>query len=331
MDPFEERAVEARPVKTSRIAGFSQRLLALAVDGVVLAAIGYALGSLLGERLAPVGTPARLVGLLVIIPYLGVLGSEVGNGQTVGKMLLRLRVVDANGRPLPLGKSLLRAALLGLPWTFNGVRLASLGAAAMAALWVIGVVVFGLGLAIVVTYVINGRTRQALHDLLVGSYVIHADGLGLPAPAQSTRRPLVASIAWISLVAVGTLAGGIAARRYLEREFPPALLESLLAIPGASSAEIKHVKTKQIAVSGEKRSAASESLVAVLWYRGPVEDTKKAADEVAAVLLSHHPQAMAIPTLAVTVIRGWDVGIAWKRSWQSFSKTPAEWQAELRR
>jgi uncharacterized RDD family membrane protein YckC len=328
MEPSKEPVVETKPGPTSRIAGFWQRLGALAIDALVLGAIGFLLGSLLGERLAPVGTPARLVGLLVVVPYLAVLGSEVGNGQTFGKKLLRLRVVDANGRPLPLSRSLARAMLLSLPWFFNGMRFGSLGPAVMATLWVAGVLVFGVGVAIVGTYVLNRGTRQALHDLLVGSFVIHADGLGLRAPAASTRRPLVASIAWIALVAVGTLAIGFAARRLLARAFPPVLLESVLAIPGASSAEIKRVKVTEKSVSGEART--SEKLVAVLWYRGPEEGSREAANEVAAAILRHHPDAATAPTLAITVVRGWDVGIARKTSAQSFTKTPAEWQAELR-
>jgi uncharacterized RDD family membrane protein YckC len=329
MEPSKEAVVETRSGPTSRIAGFWQRLGALAIDGLVLAAIGFPLGSLLGERLAPVGTPARLIGLLVILPYLAVLGSEVGNGQTFGKKLLRLRVVDGNGRPLPLSRALARATLLSLPWIFNGMRFGSLGPAVLATLWVAGVLVFGVGGAIVGTYVLNRRTRQAFHDLLVGSYVIHADGLGLRAPAASTRRPVVASIAWIALVAVATLAMGFAARRLLARAFPPVLLESVLAIPGASSAEIKRVETKQVAASGTARS--SEKLVAVLWYRGPEEDTRRAANEVAAAILRHHPDAVTVPALAIKVVRGWDVGVARKTRAQSFERTPAEWQAELRR
>ncbi len=316
-------AVLTPAVRTSRVAMLPPRVIALAIDGLVLFAIGLSLGSLVGERIAPVGTPARLIGLLVMVPYLGVLGSEIGNGQTLGKRLLGLRVVDANGRPLPLGKALPRAALLSLPWIFDGMRFGSLGSAAPAMLWAGGVIVFGLGGAIVWTAALNIRTRQALHDLLAGSFVIEARGIGLPVPVASTRRPLVASIVWIALVAVVTMTMALAAPRLFPRAFPPELLESAMAIPGASSVEIK-----QTPASGP--GSAPNALVAVFWFRGPQGDTRKAADQVAAAILEHHPDAAAIPTVTVKVVRGWDVGIARRTTSQTFAKTPAEWQAELR-
>lgn len=314
--------LETQAVPTSRFAGFWRRVAALVVDGLVLGAIGFPLGLLLGEGLAPVGTPARLIGLLVILPYLGVLGSYVGGGQTVGKRLLGLRVVDANGRPLSLARSFARAALLSLPWIFNGIRFASLGPVVLATLWVASILIFGIGGAIIGTYVLNRRTRQALHDLLVGSFVIQADGLGLRVPAMSTRRPMLASGAWVSLVAAGTTAMVLMGPGLIASQFPPVLMEAIAAIPGASSIEIKNLTTW-----GPGRS--SKVIVAVLWFRGPPEDMKKAAQEVAAATLKHHPDAASVPTLAVTVIRGWDVGIASMTSAQNYVQTPAQWRAEL--
>ena len=120
-------ALETLPAPTSRIAGFWRRVGALVLDSIVLGLLGIPLGLLVGERFAPVGTPARLMGLLVLIPYLGLLGSQVGRGQTLGKRLLGLRVVDASGQPLSVTRACMRAALLSLPWAFNGLHFRTLG------------------------------------------------------------------------------------------------------------------------------------------------------------------------------------------------------------
>jgi len=322
MEPSAEPVLETQAIPPFRIATFWRRVGALVVDGLVLGAIGLPLGLLLGERFAPVGTPARLLGLLVIVPYLGVMGSQVGKGQTLGKRLLGLRVVDAKGQPLALGRSLVRAALLSLPWIFNGIRFGSLSAVVLATLWIAGILIFGVGGAIIGTYVLNRRTRQALHDLLVGSYVIQAEGIGLHAPAVASRKPMVASMVWIGLVVVGTTAMVAMGPDLMASLLPPVLMESVASIPGASSLEVKSITTW-----GPGRS--SKVLVAVLWYRGPQEDMKKAAQEVAAAMLQHHPEGNAVPTLAVTVIRGWDIGIASMTSAQNFVQAPAQWQAEL--
>ena len=113
MDQAVEPILETQPLMpTARFAGFWRRVGALVVDAGVQGLLGLPLGLLLGERLAPVGSPARLVGILIVLPYVGVLGSRVGGGQTLGKRLLGLRVADAGGQPLPLARSFARAALL---------------------------------------------------------------------------------------------------------------------------------------------------------------------------------------------------------------------------
>jgi uncharacterized RDD family membrane protein YckC len=325
MEPSAEPVIETQPA-SSRFAGFWRRIGALCIDSAVLGLIGFPLGLLLGERYAPAGTPARLIGLLVVVPYLSVMGSRVAGGQTLGKRLLGLRVVDATGQPLSEDRAFVRAALLSLPWIFNGIRFGSLGPVVLATMWVAGVLVFGVGGAIVGTYVLNRRTRQALHDLVVGSYVIEASGLGLPVPATSTRRPAIGSAVWIWIVAAAVTALVAMASTLVGGRFP-VLLETVESIPGASSLEITSHTSWQIGLrSGERTSKA---LVAVLWFRGSADGTRQAAREVAAAMLQHHPDAATAPTLAVTVIRGWDIGIASSTSAVNFAQTPAQWRAEL--
>lgn len=320
MDPSAEPALETQATPAPRFAGFWRRVVALAADGLVLGAMGYPLGLLLGERYAPVGTPARLLGLLVIVPYLGILGSHVGRGQTLGKRLVGLRIVDASGQPLSLARSFARAALLALPWVFNGIRFGSMGPVALATLGVAGILAFGVGGAIVGTFLLNRPTRQALHDLLVGSFVVPIDATGLPVPGRSTRRPLVASAVWVGLVAVATTAMVLLGPELAAGRIPPVLMARLAAIPGARSMEVKHLATS---------GSSSRIIVAVLWFQGPPAEMKGAAREVAAAMLQHLPDAATAPRLVVTVIRGWDVGVANMTSAETFARTPEQWRAEL--
>jgi hypothetical protein len=77
------------------------------------------------------------------------------------------------------------------------------------------------------------------------------------------------------------------------------------------------------------RGGTSKVVVAVLWFRGPGDGARQAAREVVAAMLQHHPDAATAPSLAVTVIRGWDIGIANSTSAVNFVQTPAQWRAEL--
>lgn len=319
MEPFAAPVTETQPA-SSRFAGFWRRIGALFVDAVILGAVGFPLGMLLGERYAPAGTPCRLVGLVVIIPYLGVMGSRLGGGQTLGKRLLGLRVVDSNGQPLAMGRAFARAALLSLPWVFNGVRFGTLGPVVLATLWIAGVLVFGVGGAIIGTYVLNRRTRQALHDLVAGSYVIEAPGLGRAVPVTSTQRPKTASSVWIGVVAAAATAMVVVGPTLISGPFPRALRERVASIPGASSVQIR---------SYARPIGGRRIIFASLWFRGAEDGARQAAREVVAAVLEHHPDVATTPTIAVTVIRGWDIGVASSTSAVTFVQTPAQWRAEL--
>ncbi len=152
------------------ISGFWVRLLALMVDGLCLGLTGLVLGLLLFDSLARLGGWGRLLGFFIALVYFGVLNSAMGKGQTIGKRIMKIEVIDRSGKHLSIGRSFLRYAVLGIPFFLNGalispsVMISPIG-------YVIGFILFGAGGAIIYLYICNRLTRQSLHDLFVGSFV----------------------------------------------------------------------------------------------------------------------------------------------------------------
>jgi uncharacterized RDD family membrane protein YckC len=109
---------------------------------------------------------AMLVWLAIYVLY-HALGAV--NGGTVGKRLLGLRVVGMDGKPLGIGRALMRA--LGL---------------------LISTPLFNLGF---IWALINPQSRT-WHDLLASSQVIES---GYHSPEQSRRRALLALLALVSV------------------------------------------------------------------------------------------------------------------------------------
>jgi len=75
------------------------------------------------------------------------------------------------GEPLELVKSFLRYTILGVPFFLNNSHLPP----QLLASWIgtlFSVLVFGFGGSIIYLIIFNRRTRQSLHDLIVGSYVV---------------------------------------------------------------------------------------------------------------------------------------------------------------
>lgn len=83
-------------------ASFGVRFVALLVDAVVLAVVGGVLRLILGA------TGGQSIAVLVGLAYYGYLEGSP-SGQTVGKKMMNIRVVDLNGGgPIGIGRALLR-------------------------------------------------------------------------------------------------------------------------------------------------------------------------------------------------------------------------------
>jgi uncharacterized RDD family membrane protein YckC len=123
-------------------AGFWVRLVAFAIDLLVIALVQLVLQVIAAARLGD--RALSTVGFFTFVfavAYPTVLHAIAG--QTIGKLMMRVRVVALDGGPLPLGASFLRAVV------FWAALLFTLG---------IGQIIGGLR-----------KDKRALHDLVAGS------------------------------------------------------------------------------------------------------------------------------------------------------------------
>ena len=196
------------------IAGFWRRLLAMLVDSMILGIAGLVIAYPFRDQLVHWGPWGRLLGFVVALGYFGCLNSKLAGGQTPGKRLLKVKVVDAAGAPLSLGRSLVRFLPLGAAWFLNGLPLPSSAAEIPVVGYLLSIAVFGVGLSIVYLYVFNRRTRQSLHDLLVGSYVVKADANS----EVRAQRPWAAHYAVCATLLVASAAAPLVAERFVNTE-----------------------------------------------------------------------------------------------------------------
>ena len=167
------------------IAGFWRRLAAFLIDVLLIGIVGFGSGYFLFNFYMSLGLGGLLIGLAVATAYFGLLNSSLGGGQTFGKRLLGTRVVDAAGNPIPVGRSVLRYLILAFPFFLNKAVTDGL----VANLWVGGVlmipVVAGFA-AFAYLLIFNRRTRQLVHDLILGTFVVRS----------SSPRPALAPHLW---------------------------------------------------------------------------------------------------------------------------------------
>jgi len=84
----------------NEISGLWRRVVAFFIDILILGGVGVLLGMFLSEQFVSLGGWGRADGFAIAALYFGVLNSSIANGQTAGKRLLGIQVVDKNGQLL---------------------------------------------------------------------------------------------------------------------------------------------------------------------------------------------------------------------------------------
>ncbi|MFY9681442.1 MAG: RDD family protein [Candidatus Sulfotelmatobacter sp.] len=258
-------ATEPTKPPTRYFAGFWRRLFAFWIDSVLITIPFVILGYIFHDNLSPSSRWAVVIGFVIALAYFAILGSSIGNGQTIGQRWTGIEVVDVQGNHLPIGKSALRYSILLVPLFSDKLVLPGYLA------WPIGMA----GLAIFYLYLFNTGTRQTLHDLATGSFVVEAPGFG----AVQERRPWLGH--WVILGALGIF--GIAAVPVLNRVHPdPELAAVRRDLLG--SGDFPDVDLTFSTRSGGK----SGLLVTVNCKSGPA-DFEKTGSEIVAIVEKADP------------------------------------------
>ncbi len=304
-------------------AGFWRRIGAFLVDGLLLGVIGQTLGFFLTRELVALGAWGRLLGFLVALTYFGLLNSKLANGQTLGKRLLKIRVVGSDGTPLSVARSVVRFLPLGAAWFLNGIMLPT---SSLMSIWayVFSIAVFGVGLSIAYLFVFNHRTRQSAHDLLVNSYVVMV--------SAQTVRPDTGVWKVHLLICGGLIAASCLAPYFLSGLANQAPFQPLMKIYEAAVAEpwVVHAtvnKGKGIVVSSKTGRNETSYVNMTAYLNTPDIENAEHAKELALLTLKSDSSVGAVDLIRVTLAYGYDIGIASSWRAQTYSHSPAEWSA----
>ena len=317
--------VTGLPPRLPKIAGFWRRLFAFCLDGLFLGAFGAGIGLVAYDRLVALGDWGRAVGFAIALVYFGVMDSELSGGQTPGKRILGIKVVTANGAPLSVSASTLRATIFCVPYFLNG----SFIDAGVITSWLVTFLVFGVGMSIAYLLLFNRRTRQSLHDLAVGAYVVSSKAEDL---SGESRRMWATHFGVVGLILIGSLTLPYFAQR-LESSVPFA---ALLSVQQAlqQDPDVRHA-TAVASVSkffGKNRSATTTHIfISNIVLSRRVTDFDSLSNRLAGIILNHDPSAEKEDKIAISIRYGYDIGIA--SAWRSrmFAFSPEQWRKRLSR
>lgn len=188
------------------VIGFGRRFLAMLVDGFFVVFVSFILAMLIGMIDVFFGggvLPWNLVIIVVMLLFsiFYYTGKWVRTtGQTLGKLLLNIKVVSADGAPLTTGKVFLRY---------------------------LGYIVSGVVASFGFIWVSFDKRRRGWHDMIAKTYVIHIRD-DMPTNGEVTFIPSDKSKGWIWLVVWMLLAIGFPATLFAGLWFLGPIINSFL-------------------------------------------------------------------------------------------------------
>ncbi len=288
----------------SEIAGFWRRALAGIIDVFVLGIFGFGLGFVAEDTLAGLGRWGVLVGVIVSVVYFGVMNSRLASGQTIGKMLMGTRVVDANNNPISFARAAVRFLIIGVPG-FLGGELVLAATNFMPLMVLLFLLVFGLVFGTFYLLVFNRITRQTLYDLAAGTYVVRTGGEKNPVgKVWRGHFGIIAVIAVLLTGAVGTfsgLLGSPAISKLLQ------VRATLLEIPEFSDAGVQFVSNTRIKKSG---NITRKMLLGTVVLKTNRISDAELAEKVRQTLVTQLSPETDVDAILVVLSYGYNIGIA---------------------
>ncbi len=311
------------------VAPIWRRIVAWVIDAALIALLAQLAGLTLREFLFQAGPYGRFFGIAAALAYFGLLDSRLGNGQTLGKRLLRIAVRDSHNQPIGIVRAILRDAVFVLPFFMNAWALPLLRELPILAA-VATTIEFGVGAAIVYTAIVNFRNGQALQDMLLGTHVValRAKRIAAYAPVKRTHWYVAAA-----LIVLPFLYGMI----------QPIFQPSLAAVPGFQALQQVHetlvadprffsasVSTQSVVTTANK---PARMLAVEVWYTGALPNPQQRADILSSIAPVVLKQGQAIGNydyLRISVRSQYDLGIAEGDITGSDTQTMDVWRSRVK-
>lgn len=294
-------------VRQNWIASFWRRIGALFIDTLILGLIGFVLGLVLGGTFVQIGDWGRSIGFVIALIYFGVMNSRQFEGQTIGKKLLNLRVVDSGNQTISLGRSVLRYVVLATPFSLNGARFSNETMLSFL-MYPLSLIIFGGIFSIIYLYIFNRVTRQSLHDLAVGTFVVNAN-IEKQEPGKVWKIHLIVVAAFFIAAAIVPAITG-----KLTQEEP---FRDMFAAQSALSNEsgVIHAAVATSAATFDSVNEGTKKntyVTAQVFLSSNNVSDVELARQLAAILVKNYPEAKNKDALRIILTYGYDIGI-WSR------------------
>lgn len=309
------------PVQARVISGFWRRSCAFIIDLFLLGLVGWILSLFLSDFFYQLGPYAKLIGFPIALAYFGIFNSAIGHGRTLGKSLMKIEVVTANGEYISLRQSFLRYAVLGFPFFVTifmlpaNIRLSWIGT-------LFQITISCWGFSIFYFFIFNRRTRQSVHDFAVHTYVT----LSRFSPGVVEAKPIWKGHGVIlGILPLISVALSICP---ISNLFPAPVAELVELQKKLTSNPDFQVISTMLSIN-YYNGVKSTGYDIIVNFNSRPKDLDAAANTVATCILKEIPDIGGKDYLNVRILDGYDIGIWSFNTNRNFKYTLAEWQQRL--
>lgn len=301
------------------LASIFSRLGALLVDTIILVSFGLLLGLLFESQFVKMGLWAPLVGAFIMLLYFGIGNSPWANGQTLGKKLLNIQVVDIFGAPLNNSKACLRALVFIIPFALNGQPILGENPPIIF-IALLSAIIFGGILSIVYLLIFNRNTRQSLHDLAAKSIVINKNADKKSIPPLWKGHLIVVALLFLAAALVPAVINNKIGNNAIKELVD--VQKILSSDPSTRIVNVQQSTTTFIDTDGSQEITESLS-IQMAMKKNDIEN-QDFAKSVAKKAYNQYALANKLDKVYVTLSYGYNIGIASKNSFYNYEFEPSE-------
>lgn len=307
---------------TVNLATRKRRLFAFLIDSLIIALFGKLLGLLLGDFFIELGNLGKIVGFIVVLFYFGIGNSKILNGQTVAKKLLKIRVVNKSSEAISVPKSFLRALPFAAYILLNGLPVSD--SADLYPSLILGTILFSIPVLESFFAIVNNKSLQSLHDMIAKTFVVSVKSEG-NINITNQKVFLYAGAALPILILIVTLAGSATVSNKLIYVTDMQKIISVASheLP-ISSISMYRNKTTTTSLNGETTQVKLIEVTAAKINKD--ENDTLLAMKIAKVIFDSGFKFEDGETLSVTIIYGYDIGIASSYVSSKFNDSIENWK-----
>ena len=155
---MDEIAATVDEVTNVELATRKRRFFAFLIDSIIITLAGNLSGLFFDDFYAQLGNSGLFIGAITVLLYFGICNSKITNGQTVGKKLLKIRVVNRNSEAISVPKSFLRALCFAIFMLINGSSIAN--SVPIPLVIILGTLTFSILILEIYFVIVNKNTLQ---------------------------------------------------------------------------------------------------------------------------------------------------------------------------